>query len=112
VVVRLRATQLVDLREVLVEALRHLVEEQHLVERSGDAALGRGAVVGDHHDQRVVELADLLERVEDATEVVVGMGDEAGVDLHHPGVEAPLVVGHRAPPRDVGIARRQHGVSR
>ena len=112
VVVGPRAAQLVDLREVLLEALRHLVEEEHLVEGSGDAALGRGAVVGDHHDQRVVELADLLERVEDAAEVVVGMGDEAGVDLHHPGVEAPLVVGQRVPLRDIGIARRQHGVRR
>ena len=90
----------------------HLVEEQHLVEGAGDAALGRGAVVGDDHDQRVVELADLLERVEDAAEVVVGVRDEAGVDLHHPGVEAPLVVGQRVPLGHVGIARRELGVRR
>ena len=75
-----------------------------------DAALGRGAVVGDDHDQRVVELADLLERVEDAAEVVVGVRDEAGEDLHHPGVQPPLVVGQRVPLRHVGVARRELGV--
>jgi hypothetical protein len=50
--------------EVVVEALGHVVEEQHLVERAGGPALGGGAVVGDDHDQGVVELADLFERVE------------------------------------------------
>jgi hypothetical protein len=94
-------------REVVLEALGHLVEEAHLVEGAGDAALGRGAVVRDHHDQRVVELADLLERVEQAPEVVVAVGDEPGEDLHHPRVQAPLVGGQRRPLGHVGITRRE-----
>ena len=98
------------MREDVLEALRHLVEEAHLVERAGDAALGRRAVVGDDHDQRVVELADLLERVQDAAEVVVGVLDEPGEDLHHPRVEPPLVGGQRRPLGHVGIARRELGV--
>jgi hypothetical protein len=112
VVVGRRAAQLVDLGEVLLEALGHVVEEQHLVERSRDAALGRGAVVGDDHDDRVLELADLLERVQDAAEVMVGVGHEAGEDLHHPCVEPPLVVGQRVPLGHVGIAWRQRCVRR
>ena len=73
----------------------------------GHAALGRRAVVGDDHDQRVLELADVLERVEDPAEVVVGVRDEAGEDLHHPRVQPALVGGQRRPFRDVGVARRE-----
>ena len=79
------------MREVVLEALGHLVEEAHLVERAGHAALGRRAVVGDDHDQRVLELADPLERVQDPAEVVVAVRDEARVDLHHARVQAALV---------------------
>ena len=110
VVVGRRPAEVVDVAEVVLEALRHHVEEAHLVERAADAALGGGAVVGDDHDQRVVELADLLERVEHAAEVVVAVGDEARVDLHHPRVQPALVGGQRRPLRHVGVARRQLGV--
>jgi hypothetical protein len=72
-----------------------------------ETPLGRGAVVGDDHDDRVLELADLLERVQDAAEVMVGVVHEAGEDLHHPRVEPPLVVGQRVPLGHVGIAWRQ-----
>jgi hypothetical protein len=58
VVVGVGPTELVDLRQVVLEALRDHVEEEHLVERTRRTALGRGAVVGDDHDQRVVELAE------------------------------------------------------
>ena len=54
----LGAAELVDLRQALLERLLGVVEELRLVGGAGDAAFGAGAVVGDDHDQRVVELAD------------------------------------------------------
>src|ERR1700723_3412559 len=39
--------------------------------RPGGAPLGAGPVVGDHHDQRVVELAGLLQEVKDPAQLLV-----------------------------------------
>ena len=61
VVEHVGAAQLVDSLEVLLDRLRDIVEEHHLVERSDRAALRARAVVGDEDEQRVVELADLLQ---------------------------------------------------
>jgi hypothetical protein len=98
-----RAAELVDRDEVLLERLGHEVEEQVLVDRAGRSALGARAGVGDQHDQRVVELAELLEEGDQAADVVVGVLEEAGEDLHHAGVQTALVVGQRVPGRDVRI---------
>ena len=78
------------------------VEEAPLVERAVGAALAAGAVVGDHDDEGVVELARLLEVVEHAADLVVGVRDEPGEHLGHAGEEALLVVAQRVP--------RAHGV--
>ena len=43
------------------------------------------AVVGDDDDQRVLALAGLLEVVEQPADLVVGVGEEPGVHLGHPG---------------------------
>ena len=45
------------------------------------AALGAGAVVGDQHHDRVVELADRLEVVDDPPDLRVGVGEETGEHL-------------------------------
>src|SRR5271163_648933 len=50
VVERRGAAQLVDLLQVLLERIRHIVEELVLVHRTGGPALGACAVVGDEHD--------------------------------------------------------------
>ena len=76
------------------------------------SALGAGAVVGDEHDQRVVELADRLQEVEQAAVVMVGVRQEAGEDLHHAGVELLLVGRQRVPVLHVGIVAREFGVLR
>jgi hypothetical protein len=39
--------------------------------------------------------------------VVIGVGDEPGEDLHHPGVQPPLVVRQRVPLRHVRVTRGQ-----
>ena len=52
--------------------------------------------------ERVLALAGLLEEVEQPPDVVVGVGQEAGVDLGHAAEEPLLVVGQRVPrPGDV-----------
>ena len=79
------ATDLVDRGEALLQRLLGVVEELRLVRRAGRAALGARAVVGDHHHDRVVELTDLLEEVEQPAEVVVGVAQEPGEHLHHAG---------------------------
>ena len=48
-------------------------------------------------DQRAVELAAAGEEVEQAAEVVIGVRQEAGIDLHHAGVCAPLLGRKRRP---------------
>ena len=83
----LRPTQLVQLLQALLERLGCVVEELQLIGRAGGATLGTGAVVGDDHDQCVVELADALQVVEQAANMIVGMTQETGEDLHHAGVE-------------------------
>ena len=73
----------------------HVVELQLLRDRHVDAldrgqverraerrALGARAVVAfDVDDQRVVELAQVLDRLDDAADLVVGVGDVGGEDL-------------------------------
>src|SRR4029079_7858247 len=76
------------------------VEEAPLVERTVGTAFAAGAIVRHHDDQGVVELAGVLEVVEDPTELVIGIGDEAGEHLRHAGEEALLVVTQRVPRTD------------
>ncbi len=65
------------------------VEEGHLVQQPVEAAFGARAVVAHDVDhERVVELADLVDRVDDAADFVVGVGGEGREDLHHAGVDA------------------------
>ena len=73
----LRPADLVDRREAVLERLLRVVEELRLVRRAGRAALGARAVVRDHHDQRVLELADALQVVEQPPDVMVGVAEEA-----------------------------------
>ena len=58
------------------------------------------SVVGDDDDERVVELPGVLEVVDDAAELVVGVGDVAREDLGHAGEQPPLVVAERGPRAD------------
>ena len=98
------AAVLLDQLELLVGVEHEAVEEGHLVERAGDRALHAGAVVApDVEDQRVVEVAHLLDGVEQPADVPVGVLLEAGVDLHLPGVELLLCLVERVPGReDIG----------
>ena len=75
------------------------VEVDQLVEAAVQVALGRGAVVADDHvDQRVVEDLELGQRVDQPPDVVVGVLEEPGVDLHLAGQHRPAAP-RASPPR-------------
>ena len=97
VVVGVGRAELVDRRDVVLDAVRPGVEEVVLVDRAVRAALARGAVVGGVEDDRVVELPGLLEVVDDPPDLVVGVLRVGGVDLGHAGEQPLLVVGERVP---------------
>ena len=89
------------------------VEVGHLVVRAVERALGRGAVVADDVvDQRVVEDAELLQPVEQAADVVVGVLQEAGVDFHLAAQDGLERLRHVVPRRDLLVARGELAVRR
>ena len=115
VVVGLRRAELVQHGHHELRRLQrgHRVEVGHLVEGAVERALGRGTVVADDHvDQRVVEHAELIDRVDQPPDVVVGVLHEGGIDLHLPGEHRLHLLGHLVPGRDLRVARGQHGVGR
>ncbi len=85
VVVGLRRAELVDPLGHELGRLQRAgaVERDQLVEAAVHAALGARAVVADDVvDERVLEHAEVVERVDQPPDVVVGVLQEAGVDLH------------------------------
>jgi hypothetical protein len=54
----LRAAELIDRPEVVLQRFGHVVEEEVLVDRTVGPALGAGAVVANDHDDCVVQLAE------------------------------------------------------
>ena len=73
---------LVDQLEAFLQRLLGVVEELRLVGGPGGPAFGAGAVVGDDHDQRVVQLAKLAQVIDRPPDLVIGVGQETGEDLH------------------------------
>ena len=103
----------VALRELELHLVgeRDAVLHRQLVERTGDGSLHARAVVApDPDDQGVVELAELLDRVDHPADVVVGVLGVPGVDLHLAGVERLQPVGHVVPCRERLVAGGQLGV--
>jgi hypothetical protein len=74
-------------------------------------ALGRGAVVPDDVvDQGVAEDPDVLQRVDQPPDAVVGVLQEAGVDLHLADQDRLELGGHVVPCRDLVVAVGELGV--
>ena len=92
---------------------RDAVLHRELVERAGDRALHAGAVVApDPEDERVVELAQLLDGVDHPADVVVGVLRVPGVDLHLAGIERLEVVREAVPRGKRRVTRGELGVGR
>ena len=103
----------VDQRELLLGRQRDPVLHRQLVERAGDRALHARAVVAEDVDhERVLELAHLLDRVEQPPDVPVGVLLVAGVDLHLARVELLLALRERVPRRESVGSWCEHGVGR
>ncbi len=103
---------LIDQLEAFLQRLLGVVEELRLVGGAGGPALGAGAVVGDDHDQGVVQLAEPAQVLDQPPDLMIGVGQETGEDLHHPAVQAAGRRGQRRPVGHVGIVPRQFGVRR
>ena len=108
----LRPAEIVDRRQVLLEIVGHVVEELVLVDGSGGPAFGTRAVVGDQHDQCVVELSEALQELEQSSNLVIHVLAEAREHLHHAGVEFALIRRELVPVLDVRVVPGQHGVLR
>ena len=110
--VAVRAADVVEVVDGLLRRLQQEVEELHLVEDAERAALLAGAVVGEQHDDRVVEQVHVVEGVDEATDLVVGVLEERGERLLEAGGQAALRVGQVVPRVDARVAGRQLGVGR
>src|SRR5947209_5329175 len=82
-IVRQRTAQHIQVLEVLLQAIWNAVGYFVLVDRTVRTTLAAGAVIGDHDDERILELAQLLQEVDDPADLVVGVTEEARVYLGH-----------------------------
>src|SRR5262249_4149410 len=113
VVVRRRAAELVVVLQDVGDRLVHAVEVRHLVVQAYHAALGAGAVVADDvEDERVVELAEILDGPDQPTDLGVGVLAVAGEHFHLAGEELLLVRAQRRPVFDGRRLRRELRVRR
>ena len=115
VVVGARRAELVHLAQHELGSLQrgHAVEVGHLVEGAVHGAFGRGPVVADDVvDEGVVEDTEIVDRVDQPADVVVGVLQEPGVHLHLPGQHRLQVIRHVVPGRDLGVPRGQFGFGR
>ena len=72
VAIGILATHLVHERKLVLDGVGESVEDDHLVEGAGQAALGTASVVApDVEEKRVVEFAHFLERGDQAPDLVV-----------------------------------------
>jgi hypothetical protein len=95
------AVLLDDELELLPGVEHEAVQERHLVEQARGGSLHACSVVApDVEDERVVEVAHLLDRVEQAADVPVGVLLEARVHLHLTDVELLLRLGEGVPGRE------------
>ncbi len=99
--VGVRAAQIVVVLEDFRDGFVHAIEIGHLVEQAVHRAFGARAIVPDLvEDQRVVELAEVFDCLDEPADFVVGVFAEAGEDFHLAGEELLLIVGELVPVLD------------
>ena len=102
-----RSTDVIDALHGLLGCLEDAVEELHLVHHPVGPALLGGAVVGEHHEDGVVESAETSEAVHEPTDLGVGVVEECGERLLESGRESALDLGEIIPGLDTGITGRE-----
>ena len=91
------AAEFVEEAHAVFHGVDVTVEELALVDRPVGPALAAGAVVTDDDDDGVVELAGLLEIVQDAADLRIGVGQETGEHLGHAGEQLLLLLAELIP---------------
>ena len=109
VVVRAEAAPVVERGQVVLDRLGDARGEAVLVHAALDPTLGARPVVREEEDERVVELPHLVEERDEPPDLGVGMAEEAGEHLLHPGVHAPLVGREGGPVGYPRWSRRERG---
>ena len=112
--IRRRRTPVLEVQQL--QGFRHVedaVVRGHLVERARERAFGARPVVAvDVDDQRVVELAHVLDRLDHAAYLVVGIGGIGGEYLGLARIEFFLEQRKRVPMRQLRRPRRELGIGR
>ena len=76
------------------------------------ALSGRAIVADDVVDQRVIEQIELLQRIHQPANMVIGILHEPGVNLHLPDEHGLERRGHLIPGRDFFVPRRELAILR
>ena len=97
----------IDVRKHCIKRERNTVVPSDRVEGAVFIAFRRCTVITHDNHDRVVEFTDCFEMIEHPTNVVIGVSQEAGVDLHHSGIGALLFFGKRCPLLNPFWARRE-----
>ncbi len=112
VVAHFRTTELVQSGQVLFQRALYVVEEQRFVNHAGRTAFGAGAVVGEHHNEGVVQFAEVPEELQQAPDVVIGVCEKSGEDFHHTGIELLLLRRAILPRLDIRVMAGQFRILR
>src|SRR5208337_1697519 len=101
------SANIVEMTDRLVGCLDHEVEELPLVQDTERPALLTRAVVGEQEDQGVVELAEASQRVDQASDLGVGVVEEAGEGLLEARGENAVALGEVRPGLYAWVPRSQ-----
>src|SRR5262249_38968334 len=102
-VTKLRTPKLVHSCQILFHPSLHAVAEQRFVDHAGRAAFRAGTVVGDRHYDCVVELAEVFQKLDQSSDMVIGVGEKPSEYLHHAGINFLFSGGQWLPLRYIGI---------
>ncbi len=100
-------TDVVDPFDCVVRRLLYAVEVLHLVHRPGRTSLLGGAVVGQEHQDRVVQLPHGSEPIHEPADLVVRVIQERRERLLQPGGQTLLIVRQVVPGLNTGVAGRK-----
>ena len=107
-----RSPDVVDALDGFGGRLEEEVEELHLVHDAERATLLTRAVVGQQEDHRVVQPVEPFQRIEEPTDLVVGVVEEGGEGLLETGGQTTVDLGHGVPFLDPWVPRGELGPRR